>query len=152
MKLLVDLTEMGVGDVSVDLGCGDVGVTEKSLNGAKVGAVHEEIGCERMTESMRGDVLSDAGGFGIFFDNALDRTGGQAAIVSRSIDFVEMTRIVKKESGKGIVANGKIFTDAIGGSFGDEDGAVFLTLPADKKFATVEIDGITVERDELRYP
>lgn len=32
---------MRVGDVSVDLSSGDIGMTEKSLNRTNVGAVHE---------------------------------------------------------------------------------------------------------------
>ena len=37
---------MGVGDVGVDLGGGDVGMAEHGLDGAEVGAVHEEVGGE----------------------------------------------------------------------------------------------------------
>lgn len=40
VELFVNLAEMRVGDVSVDLGGGDVGVTEEGLDGAEVGAVY----------------------------------------------------------------------------------------------------------------
>ena len=39
---------MGVGDVGIDLGGGDVAVTEKGLDRAQVRAVHKEIGCKAM--------------------------------------------------------------------------------------------------------
>ena len=41
-----------------------------------------------MTESVRRNFFGDAGGFGIFFDNALDGAGSEAAIIARSIDSV----------------------------------------------------------------
>lgn len=41
MEALVDRFELGVGDVSVDLGGGDVGVPKESLDAANVGAVLE---------------------------------------------------------------------------------------------------------------
>ena len=40
MELLVYLFEVGVSDVSVNLGGGDVGVAEHGLNGAQVSAIH----------------------------------------------------------------------------------------------------------------
>ena len=41
MEALMDFFKMLVGDVSVDLGGGDVGVAEQSLDGAEVGAIHK---------------------------------------------------------------------------------------------------------------
>ena len=40
---------MGVGDVGVDLGGTDIRMAEERLDGAEVGAVHEEVGGERMS-------------------------------------------------------------------------------------------------------
>jgi len=40
MEFLVDRPEVGVGDVGVDLGGGDVAVAEQGLDRAQVGAVH----------------------------------------------------------------------------------------------------------------
>ena len=73
---------MGVGDVGVDLGGADVAVAEEGLDGTDVGAVHEEIGRERVAEGMGGDVFCDAGEAGVFFDNTFDRAGGEAAVVA----------------------------------------------------------------------
>lgn len=49
MVFFVGFAEVGVGDVGVDLGGGDVGVAEHALDGADVGAVHEEVGGEGMS-------------------------------------------------------------------------------------------------------
>lgn len=43
VKLVVDGLQVWVGDVGVNLGCGDIAVTEHGLNAADVGAVHEQI-------------------------------------------------------------------------------------------------------------
>ena len=41
MKAFMNAFELGVGDVSVDLGSSDVGMAEQSLHTAQVGAVLE---------------------------------------------------------------------------------------------------------------
>ena len=81
----MDFAKVLVGDVGVDLGGGNVGVAEHGLNGAEIGAVHEEVGGEGVTEGVRGDVLGDAGGAGATFDNALNAAGGEATIISGSV-------------------------------------------------------------------
>ncbi len=72
VKFLVDFFEVGVGDVGVNLGSADVGVAEHSLDGAEVGAVHEEVGGEAVTEGVRGDVFRDAGLLCVGLDDAFD--------------------------------------------------------------------------------
>ncbi len=56
----MNLAEMGVGDVGVDLGRADVGVAEHGLDTAEVGAVHEEVGGERVAKGVWSDVFGDA--------------------------------------------------------------------------------------------
>ena len=68
----MDLFEVGVGDVGIDLSGADVGVAEHGLNGAEVGAVHEEVGGEAVTEGVRGDVFRDAGLLCVGLDDAFD--------------------------------------------------------------------------------
>lgn len=63
---------MGIGDVGVDLGSADVGVAEHGLDGAEVGAVHEEVGGEAVTEGVGGDVFRDAGFFCVGLDDTFD--------------------------------------------------------------------------------
>ena len=58
---------MGVGYVGVDLSGADVGVSEKSLNRAKVGTVTQEVGRKTMTNDMRGDFAGNAGFGGVMF-------------------------------------------------------------------------------------
>lgn len=72
MVFFVYLAEVGVGDVGIDLSGGDVGVAEHGLDGAEVGAVHEEISGETVAEGVGGDVFRDAGFAGVFLDDALD--------------------------------------------------------------------------------
>lgn len=64
--------EVGVGDVGVDLGGADVGVAEHGLDGADVGAVHEEVGGEAVAKRVGGNVLGDAGFFRVGLDDALN--------------------------------------------------------------------------------
>ncbi len=72
VKFLVDFFEVGVGDMGVDLGGADVGVAEHGLNGAEVGAVHEEVGGEAVTEGVGGDVFRDAGLLCVGLDDTFD--------------------------------------------------------------------------------
>lgn len=92
--------------MGVDLGGGDVGVAEHGLDGAEVGAVHEEVSGEAVAEGVGGDVLGDASGFGIFFDDAFDGAGGEAAVVAGGVEGVEAARVVEEEGGEGIGAGG----------------------------------------------
>ena len=65
MKTFVNFAEMGVGDVGVNLGGGDVGVAEERLDGAKIGAVHEEVGGEAVAEGVGSDVRGATGFVGV---------------------------------------------------------------------------------------
>ena len=46
MESFVNFLQVFVGDVSIDLGRGYVGVAQERLYAAKVGAIFEQIGCE----------------------------------------------------------------------------------------------------------
>jgi hypothetical protein len=48
-------------EVGIDLGGGNAFVAEHFLDGAEVGAAFHEVGGERMTEGMRGDIFCDTG-------------------------------------------------------------------------------------------
>ena len=95
---------MRICDVGVNLGGADVGVAEESLDGANVGAIHEEIGSKGVTESVRTDVFSDASEFGVFLDDALNGAGGKATIIARSVNGLLIFAVVEEEGGKGIFA------------------------------------------------
>ena len=135
---------MGVGDVGVDLGGGDVGMAEHGLDGAEVGAVHEEVGSKRVAQGVRADVLGDAGKAGVFFDDAFDAAGGDAAEIAGSVWVASVFRIVEKKWGEGIGASIKIIANAIGGGFADENRAIFRTFAANYELATIQIDRAAV--------
>ena len=124
-------------------------MTEHSLDTAEVGAVHKEVGSERVAEGVGGDVLGDAGGFSVVVDDTLNGAGGESSEIARSVDFVEVTRVVEKEGGEGIVTDGKIVLGGVSGGFADENWAVFFAFTADDELATVEIDRIAIEVDEF---
>lgn len=39
MKFFVNLAQVSIGDMSIDLGSGDVGVAEEALDGTQIGAI-----------------------------------------------------------------------------------------------------------------
>ena len=84
----MNFTEMGVGDMCVNLCCGDICVAQHGLYRAKIGAIHEQIGSKGVTEGMRCNVLSYAGEFCVFFDNSLNGARSESAEIARSIDGV----------------------------------------------------------------
>ena len=51
----------GAVDVGVDFGGEDAFVAEHLLDGTQVGAVFDEVGGEGVAESVRGNLLADAG-------------------------------------------------------------------------------------------
>jgi len=149
MEALVDFFEMGVGDMGIDLCGGDVGVAEERLDRTEVGAVHEEVGGERVSQGVGRNVFGDAGFFGVFFDEALDGTGGEATIVARGVGGAVVAAIAKEKRSERVGAGGEIFAKAIGGGLRDEDRAIFAAFAANHEFAAVEVDTIAVEADEL---
>lgn len=98
-----------------------------------------------MTESVGGNVLSDAGETGVFFDDAFDRAGSEATEVARSIGLTLTTTVIKEKWGKSVFALVEVGGDPIGGSRGDKNRTIFAAFTADDKFATVEIDRIAIE-------
>lgn len=72
MEFLVDLFEVRIGHVSIHLGGTDVAVAEHTLDTAKIGTVHEEVGGVAMPHSVWADMFRNAGQAGILADQALD--------------------------------------------------------------------------------
>ena len=73
---------MSIGDMGIDLGCTNITMTEERLDRAKVGAIHEKVGGEAMTEGVRGDMLRDAGHMSVFFDNTFNRARSETAVIA----------------------------------------------------------------------
>ena len=144
MKAFVNFAKVGIGDVSVDLGGGNVGVTEERLDRAQVGAVHKEVGSKTVTQSMWSDMFGDAGVASVSLDDALNAARGETAIVARGGRDLEIFRIIKKEGGEAVVAKIEIIFNAISSGLVDEDRAILFTFAAYNKFATFKIDGIAI--------
>lgn len=131
--------------MSVNLGGRNVGVAEEPLNGADVGAVNQEVGGETVAHGVGADVLGEAGKFGVFFDDTLDGTGGEAQLIV----LADVSALIHEE-GRGIVkAHGKVERDGIGSLVTDENRTVFLAFTANDEFAFVEVDLIAVQGDEF---
>ena len=99
LKFVVYFLEMRVGHVGVDLGGGDIAVPQHRLNRAQVGTIHQQVGSERVAQSVRGDMLGDAGCLSIFTDDSLDRAGSQTTSFAEvdAITLDDIARIIEKE-------------------------------------------------------
>lgn len=99
LKFVVHFLEMRVGHVGVDLGGGDIAMPQHRLNRAQVGTIHQQVGSERVAQSVRGDMLGDAGCLSIFTDDSLDRAGSQAASFAEvdAITLDDIARVIEKE-------------------------------------------------------
>ena len=103
--------------MSVDLGGGDIAVPQHRLNRAQVGTIHQQVGSKRVAQSVRGDMLSDAGCLSIFTDDSLDRAGSQAASFTEvdAIALDDIARIIEKEWLEPVRPSLQILLDRIGG-------------------------------------
>lgn len=140
----MNFAKVGIGDVSVDLGGGNVGVTEEGLDRAQVGAVHKKVGGKTVTQSMRSDMFGDAGVASVSLDDALNTSGGETAIVARGGRDLEIFGIIKKEGGEAVAAKIEIIFNAISGGLVDENRAILFTFAAYDKFATFKVDGVAI--------
>jgi hypothetical protein len=59
--VVVGLAEAFLGDVGVDLGCGEGGVAEKGLHAPEIGPVVEKMGGEGMPQLVGGDIEGNVG-------------------------------------------------------------------------------------------
>ena len=72
VKFLVGVSQMSVSDVRIDLCGGNVGVSEKLLDGANVGLMLNEMRCKTVAKRVRRNVFkSDF--CGVFFDEKKNR-------------------------------------------------------------------------------
>ena len=80
MELLVNVTEMLIGDVGVYLRGSDVGVAEECLHGTEVGAVVEEVSRKAVAEFVWGDFTGNTRDGCVPLDNALDAPRCEAKV------------------------------------------------------------------------
>lgn len=126
---------MGIGNVGVDLGSADVGMTEERLDGAEVSTVHEEVSSERMAESVGSDMFSNASEAGVFFNHALDGARSEAAEIAILTREARVFGIIKEEGGERIMADTEVVFYPGGGRLVDENRTVFTTFAADDELA-----------------
>lgn len=67
---------MLVGDMGIYLRGRYIAMPKHTLDRAKVGAVHEQIGRERVTERVRADVFGDTSELGVVLHETLNRSWG----------------------------------------------------------------------------
>ena len=60
MKFFVSFPQMRVSDVSVNLRCGNISVTEHLLNTANIGSVLNQMRCKTMPQSVRRNIVKPA--------------------------------------------------------------------------------------------
>jgi len=78
MEPLVHRTELAVGDMGVDLGCGDTAMSQEELHGAKIRAVSQQVGGKNMSKGVWGYVLHNADLPRVARDNPLHAPRGEA--------------------------------------------------------------------------
>ncbi len=117
LKFVVYFLEMRVGHVSVDLGGGDIAVPQHRLDRAQVGAIHQQVGSERVAQSVGSDMLGDASCLSIFTDDSLDRAGSQTASFAE-VDVItldDIARVIEKERLEPVRPSLQISLDRISG-------------------------------------
>ncbi len=72
MSLLVDLSQVGGADVSIDLGCRKALVTKQFLNATDIGPAVEKVRREAMTQGVRTGPAIKASGGNVLFQHAPD--------------------------------------------------------------------------------
>ena len=66
-------------DVRVDLSGGNVGVSQKFLNDAKIGSIFQKVGGEGMSQEVRVDVLIETRSLSAFLDDLANTVRGNWA-------------------------------------------------------------------------
>ena len=72
MIFLVDLAQSFLVNMRVNLGCGDVDVSEHFLDASQVGSAGQEVRCKAMSKRMNGQVPGHTCTDCIFLDNSPD--------------------------------------------------------------------------------
>ena len=84
MGAVVDLGDLGCGELGVALGGGEAFVAEEFLDGAEVCAFFEHVGSEGVAEGVGMGFVGQSVGDGEGFDDAADAAGGEAGVAACS--------------------------------------------------------------------
>ena len=72
MKFVMHRYQIFFIDLSINLGGGDAGMSQKLLNRSQIGAPFDHMGGKTVAESMRADFFGDSGFQGVFLDHFPD--------------------------------------------------------------------------------
>lgn len=145
MVFVNDVFQADVGDVGVDLGGVDVGVSEHELYGTQIDAVVDEVGGEGVAQAMRAE-RSDAGGVRIIFDNHPRELAGDAAAFLADEDFVADFVFEQQRARFGAIA-----FDPVNGFFAHRHDTQFVAFAYGADAASVEVEVAQLELDGFGY-
>ena len=134
----VGFLQAGLGDCGVNLGGGEGGVTEEGLYGTEVGSVVQEMGRERVTQLVRGDVEGDLGVLEIFLEQLVDGTRGKA-----------FAKFGNEEGALVHVGEMAVFLDGFGRVGTDGDHALLGAFSHDPQHGCGTIDLFGVEAGQF---
>ncbi len=136
-----------IGDMGVDLGSGDGGVSEHSLDGSYVRTVLEEVGSEAVTEGMWMDILHDTSLGGIVFHESLDTSGSESECLATALfgKFREGDEKCRID----IISMLQISLERLSCFGREEDDAEFGTFTSDAELLFLQIDVVAIETGEL---
>ena len=144
MKTAVEFMEAFFLDMGIDLGRRDVGVAQKFLNDAEVGAVFEKVGGVRVPHEVGEDALIDASGSCPLADDLPD-----AFPCERLASSVEKDGVAGSFSGKFAPCLGNVGVESFGGFGADGNVARFFSLARDSEELFFPIVIFEFERDEF---
>ena len=148
VKFAVDFSQVGVGDVSVDFGGGDVAVSEQFLDGANVRPGTQKIRGERMTEGVGVDILGNSRFGGRSRNNPLHGAGREAQIFFFRMSPSSAT-VANKQGRIGIVSFGQVLGQSRGGPFGEKNRSSFAAFAQDTEGSFSEIGAVSVQGNQL---
>ena len=103
-----------------------------------------------MAHSVGANVLGDASEASIFANHRLHTARREAAEVATGVCGTVVATIADEERVERIMPGAEVGLDLLGGTATDEDRPVFLALTTHHKLATLEVDVVAIEIDELR--
>ena len=99
---------------------------------------------------MGADVLGDASEAGIFANHRLHTARREAAEVATGARGTVVATIADEKRVERIMPGAEVGLDLLGSTATDEDWTVFLALTTHHELATLEVDVVAIEIDELR--
>jgi hypothetical protein len=139
VSLAVGFLQALDGNVGVDLGGGNAGVTEQGLDAAEVGAGVEHVGGKGMAQLVGADADGDAGVAEVFFEEIADCDGGDAPAA-----------LGNEERPRGDTGLGTVFLDGLESRSAYGDDALFAALAQDANGLGERVDMGDIQGDEFR--